>query len=261
VRILFIGDIVGKSGRLAVQFLLPKILKNEKIDFCIANVENAAGGVGITPDVVQELFTYGIDVMTSGNHIFDKKAVLEIISKEDRLIRPLNYPEYCPGNGYNTSIIKDKYPILIINIAGRTFMDSLDCPFDKASKLLEKFDDDFKIVIVDFHAEATSEKISMAYFLDGKVSAVIGTHTHVQTADERILPKGTGFITDVGMTGAFDSVIGMEKEEAIARFVTKMPYKFKVANNDKKLSAVILDVDTECTRTNAITRLFVSWDE
>lgn len=261
MKVLFIGDIVGKSGRQAISKLLPRILKSESIDFCIANVENAAGGLGVTPDVVFGLIDNGIDVLTSGNHIFDKKSVIEIIDKEDRLIRPLNYPSTCPGSGYNISYLKGNVSVVTINISGRVFMESIDCPFKVISEKLKDLGDSYNIIIVDFHAEATSEKIAMGYYLDGKVSAVIGTHTHVQTADEKILPNGTGYITDVGMTAAFDSVIGMTKEKALARFLTKMPQKFEVAKKDKRLSGVIIEIDPLKGITTGIKRVFESAED
>ena len=260
LKVLFIGDIVGKSGRQAVANLLPKIIKSEKIDFCIANVENAAGGIGITPNVFTEFLKYRIDVLTTGNHVFDKKSVLEIIDKEDRLIRPINYPPSCPGNGYNISFLTGNISVLTINLSGRIFMDSIDCPFQVITRILDDIGENYDVIVVDFHAEATSEKIAMGYFLDGKVTAVIGTHTHVQTADEKILPNGTGYITDAGMTGAFDSVIGMEKEKAIARFLTKMPQRFEVAKKDKKLSGVILEIDPSKGITTNIKRIFESFE-
>jgi len=255
LKILFIGDIVGKSGRQTISHLLPKILKNEEIDFCIANGENAAGGIGITPDILNELLSQNIDVITTGNHIFDKKTILEIIDKEDRLIRPLNYSDICPGIGFNISYSSGEISILTINLAGRVFMEAVDCPFRTVMSKLKEIGKECDIIIVDFHAEATSEKIAMGYFLDGKVTAVIGTHTHVQTADEKILPKGTGYITDVGMTGAFDSVIGMKKENAINRFLTGMPQKFQVAKRDKRLSGIILEIDPTLGITTKIKRL------
>ncbi len=241
-NILLIGDIVGKSGRQCLTAALSKIIDEYKINFVIANGENAAGGFGMTTKIVSQLFEKGIDVITTGNHIWKNKDILKIIDIEPRLLRPANYPDSNPGKGWNI-YKKENIKILVINLLGRVNLLEVDCPFQKISDILnsvarERYD----ISIVDFHAEVTSEKVAMGWFLDGKVTAVIGTHTHIQTADETILPKGTAYITDVGMTGAFDSVIGMEKENVISHFLTRMPIKFKVATDDLRINGVVVSI-------------------
>ncbi|MFH0926714.1 MAG: TIGR00282 family metallophosphoesterase [bacterium] len=243
MRILFIGDIIGKTGRQALSRFLPELIDLYQIDACIANAENAAGGFGITPKVLDELFLLPIDLLTSGNHIWDKREVYQIFEKEGRLLRPANYPVGTPGTGSCILETKKRNNLGVINLAGRVFMDALDCPFRVVSKILEELEKECKVIIVDIHAEATSEKVSLGWYLDGRVSAVIGTHTHVQTADEKILPNGTAYITDVGMAGAFDSVIGLTKEMAIERFLTQRPNKFEVAKKNPGINAVVVEVD------------------
>jgi metallophosphoesterase (TIGR00282 family) len=258
MKVLFIGDIVGKIGRQAVRNLLPNLVSRYKIDIVIANGENAAGGFGITEKTALELFGYGIHIITTGNHIWDKKEVVPYLTKENRILRPINYPPGTPGTGsivFNTS---DNEKIAVMNISGRIFMNTLDCPFRVGRTELEKLRKSAKIIIIDFHAEATSEKVAFGYYMDGQVSAVIGTHTHVQTADEKILPNGTAYITDVGMTGPCVSIIGIEKEQIIERFLSHMPRKFEVAGGKGMLSAVVIEIDKDSGRATAIQRLQIT---
>jgi metallophosphoesterase (TIGR00282 family) len=253
--ILFIGDIVGEPGRRAIKELLPKIKKSEDIDFVIANGENIAGGSGITPQLAEELFKYGIDALTSGDHIWKRKEVIDYISNTPRLLRPANYPSQAPGLGYSVTKSGSGTPVAVINLIGRVFMQPLECPFRAAKEAVEKLKGKAQVIIVDMHAEATSEKIALGWYLDGTVSAVIGTHTHVQTADEKILPKGTAYLSDAGMTGPFDGVIGRKKEQILARFLTQMPMKFEMAELDIQLHGVIVDIDEKTGKANAIKRV------
>lgn len=255
MRLLFIGDIIGKAGRKIVSQFLDKLKDRYKIDLVIANGENAAGGFGITRKVGQSLFGMGIHVVSSGNHVWDKKEVMEYLPTENRLIRPANYPKGVPGSGSILFRLPDKTCAGILNLSGRVFMDNLNCPFETADSEISVLKEKTNIIIVDMHAEATSEKIAMSWYLDGKVSAVLGTHTHVQTADERILPKGTAYITDVGMTGPMNSVIGMEKEIAIYRFTTSLPKKFAVACGDVQLNAVVVEIDSKSGLAKEIKRV------
>lgn len=254
MKILFIGDIVGKVGRLTVKALLPAIVSRYRIDLVIANGENAAGGFGITEKIAAELFGYGIHIITSGNHIWDKKDSIPYISKENRLLRPLNYPPGVPGYGSVIYTIQG-LKVAALNLSGRVFMSNLECPFRTGIAEIERLQAETNIIIVDFHAEATSEKIAFGYYVDGKVSAVIGTHTHVQTADEKILPDGTAYITDVGMTGPSASVIGVGKEQIIERFLLQMPQKFETAGGDGILSGVVAEIDEKTGKARAIQRL------
>jgi len=242
LRILFIGDIIGRVGRRAIGNFLPKIIDKEQIGFVIANGENLAGGIGITPDTAKELFKMGVDVITTGNHVWKKKEIIPYLKEEERILRPINYPELAPGRGFGIYNKEDK-KVGVINAEGRIFMNSLDCPFRTTLDAVEEIKRSTSIIIVDFHAEATSEKEALGWFLDGKISALIGTHTHVQTNDDRILPGGTGYITDAGMTGPVDSVIGINKDIAIKRFLSQMPYKFEVAKGEVELNGVIIDVE------------------
>jgi 2',3'-cyclic-nucleotide 2'-phosphodiesterase len=245
MKILFIGDIVGKPGRRAVRELLPGIVEESRIDFVIANCENSAAGFGVTADIVEELYEAHIDVLTSGNHIWDKKEVLEFVDEYETLIRPANYPEGAPGQGSVVVSTPGGIAVGVLNLAGRVFMSPLDCPFRTADREIAALSRRAKIIIVDMHAEATSEKIAMGWYLDGRVSAVLGTHTHVQTADERILPGGTAYITDVGMTGPFDSVIGIRKDSIMQRFLMQIPNKFDVAKGDIRLQGVIVEISPD----------------
>jgi hypothetical protein len=254
MKILFIGDIIGKPGRRAIRELLPDIVAECGIDGVIANCENAAAGFGVTRDIVDELFQSHIDVLTSGNHIWDRKDIRGYIEDFKTLLRPANYPSGNPGRGSVIIPTRSGSPVGVINLGGRVFMQPLDCPFRAAEREIEKMKDKAKIIIVDFHAEATSEKKTMGWFLDGRVSAVLGTHTHVQTADEAVLPQGTAYITDAGMTGPFDSVIGIQKEEILERFLTLIPNKFDVAKGDVRLQGVILDIDELSGRSRGIER-------
>lgn len=245
MRILFIGDIVGKPGRRAVRDLLPGIIEEKRIDFVIANCENAASGFGVTAEIVEELYGCQIDVLTSGNHIWDKKEFLEFADEYETLLRPANYPAGAPGRGSVVVPTSGGVPIGVINLQGRVFMQPLDCPFRTADRLIEQLQKRTRLILVDMHAEATSEKIALGWYLDGRVAAVVGTHTHVQTADNRILPGGTACITDVGMTGPFDSVIGIKKEAILERFLTLIPNRFDVAKGDVRLQGVVIDVGAD----------------
>lgn len=253
MKILLVGDIVGKRGRQVVKTLLPEIRQEYQIDFCIANGENIAGGFGLTQKTAKEVFSAGVDTLTSGNHIWNKKEVEQII-EEENILRPLNYPIGVPGRGYNFYQVKDDL-LAVINLAGRVFIGELDCPFRVILSEITQIREKTKNIIVDMHAEATSEKIAMGWYLDGKVSAVIGTHTHVQTADERILPEGTAYITDVGMTGPRDSVIGVKKELIIKKFLTQIPLRFEVAKGVGQLCGVLVEIDTFTGKAKNITRI------
>ncbi len=242
MRILCIGDIIGRTGRNALKHFLPNVIKEEKIDFIVANGENAAGGFGLTKKVFKELKNLEIDVITSGNHIWDKKEVTEFIDKEETLLRPANYPK-APGRGYGIFKKNDK-SIAVINLMGRVFMGiPLDCPFKKFDEIYEKIKDSVDFIIVDFHGDATSEKQAFGFYVDGRADLVFGTHSHVQTSDERFLPEGTGYITDLGLSGTLESVIGMEKEEAIYKFLTGMPVKYKVAKGKLAFQGLVFDTE------------------
>jgi hypothetical protein len=260
MNILFIGDIMGKPGRRAVRELLPELLETREIDLVIANCENAAGGFGVTRDIVEELFSDNIDVLTSGNHIWDKKEIETFIEDYRNLIRPANYPKGVRGFGSTITVGRSGTLVGVLNLMGRVFMRDIDCPFRAAQREIALLKERTKIVIVDFHAEATSEKQALGWFLDGEASAVLGTHTHVQTADERILSKGTGFITDAGMTGPFDSIIGNEKSRVIERFLTGVPNKFEVARGDVFLQGVLLKIDSATGMSTAIERINLKLD-
>ena len=259
MKILFIGDIVGKPGREAVRALLPNIAGRYKTDLVIANGENAAGGFGITEKTAAELFGLGIHVITTGNHVWDKKEAVPYIAKESRVLRPLNFPPGVPGAGSTVYTTPDGRKAAVINSSGRVFMNTLDCPFRSTRAEAEALAAYTKIIIVDFHAEATSEKIAFGYYMDGRVSAIIGTHTHVQTADEKILPGGTAYITDVGMTGPLVSVIGIEKDEIIERFLNLMPRKYDVAGGTVLLCAAIIEVDEKSGKATGIQRLQLTY--
>jgi metallophosphoesterase (TIGR00282 family) len=258
MKILFVGDIVGKPGRRAICELLPEIIFQHRIDFVIANCENAAAGFGVTRDIVEELYSYNISVLTSGNHIWDKKEFREFVEDYESLLRPANYPKGSPGWGSVVMPDSSGVSVGVINLMGRVFMKPLDCPFRTAEKEIEKMKNRAKIIVIDIHAEATSEKEAIGWFLDGRVSAVLGTHTHVQTADESILPGGTAYITDVGMTGPFNSIIGIRKDAIIERFLTQVPNKFEVAKDDVRLQAVVVDVDAKSGVAQSIERLTVN---
>lgn len=261
MKILFIGDIVGSPGRMAVRELLLPLIAKKKIDFVIANCENAAAGFGVTKKNVEELYSYHIDVLTSGNHIWNKRKVLEFIGDYEKLLRPANYPAATPGSGsVLIPTVTGEY-VGVLNLAGRIFMQPIDCPFVAAKNKIAELRKKTKIIIVDIHAEATSEKKALGWYLDGEVSAVLGTHTHVQTADEEILPQGTAYISDTGMTGPFDSVIGINKETVIERFLTQMPNKFDVVKDDIRMQGVIMNIDPVSGKANSIERISVKLKE
>ncbi len=261
MRLLFIGDIVGRPGRELVRHGLAAIVDEHQIDLVIANAENAAAGFGITREIGDQLLEWGVDVMTSGNHIWDKKEAIDYIGAESRLLRPANYPAGVPGNGSYLARTRDGRSVGIINVMGRVFMHSLDDPFAVVEREIDALRSRSRVIFVDFHAEATSEKVAMGWFLDGKVTAMVGTHTHVQTADERILPKGTAYLTDVGMTGPHDSVIGVEIEAAVGRFRNAMPAKFDTATGNPRLNAVVIEADEQTGKSLDIERLSYSLDE
>jgi metallophosphoesterase (TIGR00282 family) len=256
MRILFIGDIVGSPGREVLTKHLAEIVARERADLVIINGENSAAGFGITPKIADELFALGADVITGGNHSWDKKEIQEYIPNEPRLLRPANFPK-SPGRGLYVGTSRGGVRFAVLNLQGRVFMAPLDCPFRTADAELAKIPPDVKIIFVDMHAEATSEKQAMGWYLDGRVSVVVGTHTHVATADERVLPNGTAFITDVGMTGPHESVIGMDRGAMVKRFLDSMPTKFEVAIGDVRINGIIADIDDATGRARSITRVRV----
>jgi metallophosphoesterase (TIGR00282 family) len=258
MRILFIGDIVGQPGREAVARHLKALVAQHGADVVLANAENAAGGFGITPSVGEELFGLGIDLLTSGNHVWDKKEAERYLASEARLLRPANYPDEAPGRGAHV-LQKGEWFVGVLSLQGRAFLPPIDCPFRTADREIEELRRVTDIIVVDFHAEATAEKQAFGWYVDGRVSAVLGTHTHIQTADERILPGRTAYITDVGMTGPRDSVIGIRREEALQRFLTQMPRRFTVASGPTQLCAVLVDIgDDGLART--LQRIQISGD-
>src|SRR5215831_14387641 len=261
MRILFVGDIFGKPGREIARRAIPALVEREGLDFVIANVENAAAGFGITGDIADTILGYGVDAMTSGNHVWDKKEVLDYIDGQPKLLRPANFRPGTPGRGSYLGHTRTGEPIGVINLMGRIFMQPLEDPFAVVLKEIEALRAKARVIIVDFHAEATSEKVAMGWHLDGRVTAVFGTHTHVQTADERILPKGTAYLTDTGMTGPHDSIIGVEVAPALARFTTAMPQKFETATANPRLNAVIVEADEQTGRATEIERLSYSLEE
>lgn len=257
MRILFIGDIVGRPGRRAVAERLPELVAQHQPGVVIANCENAAAGFGITPELVEELFATGIDVLTSGNHIWDRKEILPYFeqgAKRERLLRPANYPG-APGQGVYIGERPGGVRTAVLNLQGRVFMPDIDCPFKTADRLLEQIPHEVRVIVVDMHAETTSEKQAMGWYLDGRVSAVLGTHTHVQTADEKILPQGTAYVSDVGMTGPYEGIIGNEKQSVLQRFLTGLPARFEVAEGDVRLCGAVVDVDEQTGRARAIERI------
>ena len=257
MNILVIGDVVGRPGRDMVRDHVDLLRRDRKIDLIIANVENAAAGFGLTPLIAEDFFSWGVDVLTSGNHIYDKKEIIEYIARTARLLRPANYPPQSPGSGLFIGKTSKGIPYAVINLQGRIFMPPSDCPFQTAQNTLEKIPDDVKVRLVDMHGEATSEKQAMGWYLDGRVSAVVGTHTHVPTADERILPRGTAFLCDIGMTGPYDSVIGVDKNQIIQKFFDQMPRRFETATGDPRLSAVLIEVDELMGRARSIERVVI----
>ena len=255
VKLLFIGDIIGKPGRQVISRELHRLVDRYMVDLVIANGENAAGGFGITEETANELYKCGIDVLTSGNHIWDKKDSLNFINRAEKLLRPANYPDGTPGRGSALFTTAGGAKVAILNLEGRVFMNNLECPFRTADREVSQLYTETPIIFVDFHAEATSEKASLGWYLDGRVSALIGTHTHIQTADERILPGGTAYLTDAGMTGGFDSVIGVKKEEAITKFLSQLPVKFEVAKNNLRLNGVVVVVNEQTGKALSIERI------
>lgn len=258
MNLLFIGDVVGQPGRRVIADQLPGLRQRFKLDLVVANAENIADGAGITKKTANELFAAGVDVLSNGNHAWDKKEALEYIVTEPRLLRPYNYPESTPGAGWLVVTTAAGHKVGILNLMGNVFMyPPLACPFAAADKALAAKPGDIKMVLVDLHAEVTSEKTAMGWYLDGRVSAVVGTHTHVPTADERVLPRGTGYITDAGMTGCYDSVIGMDTQKSLKRLVQKLPERFEVAEGPGTLCGVVLDINEHTGLCRAITRLRV----
>jgi metallophosphoesterase (TIGR00282 family) len=259
VRLLFIGDIVGRPGRDLIKRGVRPLARAHQVDLVIANGENAAGGAGLTKDNADDIFKAGVQVITGGNHIWDKREILEFIDREPRLIRPANYPAGTPGRGAGLFPLADGTRIGVVNLMGRVFLSTLEDPFTVAEREIAALrGQGAQIIFVDFHAETTSEKIALSWFLDGRVTAVVGTHTHVQTADERILPQGTACLTDVGMTGPHDGVIGMDRDAVIARFRTGMPGRFEPAGGDPRLNAVLVTADAATGRATDIERISVS---
>ena len=255
MRVVFLGDVVGKPGRRAVAQYLATLREREPIDFVVANCENSAGGVGVDPGSARELIAAGIDVLTSGNHVWAKREIAEYIADSDVLLRPANFAPSTPGWGYTIKTGEGGHKVAVINIIGRVFMNTYDCPFRVVDAVLEAVGSRAAIVVVDVHAEATSEKVALGWHLDGRVSVVIGSHTHVQTADERILPQGTAYLTDAGMCGPRDSVIGVKREQVIRRFLTQMPGRFEVADGPVLVQGAIVDVDDLTGRALSIRRI------
>ena len=255
MKILLIGDIVGRPGRAIVERELVRLREARSLDLVIANCENAAGGAGITPPIAEDLFQAGVDVLTSGNHVWRKREAYELLRMDPRVIRPANYPEGAPGSGSTVVETLAGQKVGVLNLMGRVFMEPLDCPFRTAERELARLTLVTSVIIVDMHAEATSEKVAMGWFLDGKVSCVFGTHTHIPTADERVLPKGTGFITDVGMTGPYDSVIGRRVDQILERFLSNLPMKSEVAEANIQLRGLIVEVDAATGKARSVERI------
>lgn len=259
LTILYFGDVVGRPGRKAVCHAIPVLKKLHDPDFIVANGENSAGGSGISPNTLQKLASYGVQVLTSGDHIYRNKEYVGVI-QDARVLRPANYPKSADGKGYGVYETRTGVRVGVINLMGRIFMEPLRCPFEQADRLLNELSQHVKVILVDMHAEATSEKIAMGWHLDGRVSAMVGTHTHIQTADERVLPKGSAYITDLGMCGPYDSVIGRVKEAVLKKLRTAMPARFDVAEGDVKACGVVLRIDTETGRARSIERFQVPID-
>lgn len=260
MNLLFIGDVIGRPGRTVLQQSLPSLIQKHAIDFVVVNVENAAGGFGVTPEIADEFLNGGIDVLTSGNHIWDKREIFDYLNTQPRLLRPANYPPGNPGVGSFVGRTKDGVPVGVLNIQARSFMPTIDCPFRTADAEIERLRQETNIIIVDLHGETTAEKMAFGWYVDGRVTAVLGTHTHVQTADERILPKGTAYITDVGMTGPYESVIGMSIEDSLQRLLYQLPKKFEPAKNDPRISGAVVRIDPESGRARHIERLHEKYD-
>src|SRR6266852_3607770 len=256
LTILCVGDVFGEPGRRAVQVLLPKLRKQHDVDLAIVNVENSAAGFGVTPQMARAFLEQGVDVMTSGNHIWDKKEIVEHIAKENLLLRPPNFPAGTPGVGYVT-VKTGPHKVAVLNLMGRVFMLPIDCPFRKADEIVPELRKETSIILVDMHCEATSESLAMGWYLDGRASAVVGTHRHVQTADERVLPGGTAYITDLGLTGPTDGVIGVDRDQIIQRFLNQMPVRFETARGPAALQGVVIVVEPDTGRATSIRRLRV----
>ena len=260
MNILFIGDVVGRPGRRILQAELDGLIDRERIDFVVANAENAAGGFGLTPEVAEELLDMGIHCLTSGNHIWDKREVFDYLDRKPCVLRPLNYPPACPGRGVFVGETASGEPVAVLNVMGRVFMPPVDDPFHRVDEELERLGTRARVMVVDMHGEATSEKIAMGWHLAGRVSLVLGTHTHVPTADQRILPEGTAYQTDVGMTGPYDSVIGVLKEDVLKRFTSGMPVRFRTAKRGVELRATVVTVNGETGRASSIKTLCLRED-
>lgn len=255
MKLLYFGDVVGKGGRRAVGDVVRRALARGDVDFVIANGENATGGIGIDPGTAREMLTYGIDVLTSGNHIWAKREIYDYLDASDRLLRPANFAPGVPGRGVGVYTSRGGVAVAVVNLIGRVFMAPAECPFRAADEALKRIDDRAKVVLVDMHAEATSEKVAMGRYLDGRVSAVVGSHTHVPTADAEVLPKGTAFVTDTGMTGPIDSVIGMRTDQVVRRFLEQMPSRFEVASGPIRVNAMLVDVDETSGKARSIERI------
>ncbi len=255
MKVLFVGDVYGRPGRRAASELIPQLIQEHGVDLCIVNGENAAGGFGITENIGKKLHAYGADVITTGNHVWDQKDSVNYIMAGGRILRPENFPEEVGGVGTGVFEARNGVPVGVLCLQGRINMKPLDCPFRVGGNAVERLREKTRVIVIDFHAEATSEKIAFGWFMDGKVSAVLGTHTHVQTADERVLPGGTAYFTDVGMTGPHDSVIGAEKEGAVRRFLNQLPVRFEPAAGDVKLCGAMLEIDETTGFTRRIERL------
>jgi len=263
MNILLIGDVVGNPGRTIMKKALPVVFKKYDVDYCVANVENAAGGFGVTKDVCDEILDLGVDCLTSGNHIWDKKEIIGVIDLIPQLLRPLNYPARQPGRGSHVGKGKrSKTPVATLNLSGRVFMNgAMDDPFALGLKEIERLREEAKVILVDMHGEASSEKTAIASYFDGLVSAVVGTHTHVPTCDHRVLPRGTAYCTDLGMTGPYDSIIGVERDAVIHRFLTGMPSRFETAKGDPRFAAALVDVDEQTGRARSIDRMLLTEDD
>lgn len=259
MNILVIGDVVGSAGRKIMQHALPRVRRRYGVDYCIANVENAAGGNGITKDICDEFLDMGVDCMTSGNHIWDKREIIPLIDGIPQLLRPANYPPSQPGRGDHVGKSRSGVPVATLNLSCRVFMNgSIDDPFAEAERQLERLRKETRVIVVDIHGEASSEKTAIGFFLDGRVSAVVGTHTHVPTCDHRLLTQGTAYCTDIGMTGPYDSVIGVDKDIILRRFLTGMPERFQTAKGDPRFAAVVVDVDEKTGLARGIDRMLLT---
>ena len=257
MKLLFVGDVIGKPGRRALRNLLPRLVDQHRADYVVVNVENSAGGFGVTPDVLRDIEDLPIDVYTTGNHVWDKKEAMDLLDRMPHLLRPANYPDGNPGKGLHVGETAAGIPVAVMNLEGLVFMHNLESPFRTADRLLKGLDPKVKVVMVDFHAEATSEKQAMGFYLDGRVSAVLGTHTHVPTADERVLPKGTALQTDTGMTGPYESIIGMRADKVLKRFLLQTPSSFEVAKRDVRLAGAVIDIDETTGKARGIERVLV----